>query len=114
MKMATVMHHARIIAAISFSFPHNAPKIRQAKLKKKKYSCSTFMLYLGMNKTFPDLPHHNIVFARDYHQNTEDKKDPALPPELVTARLWIIPLIVILFYMQALLLYVSISGVKFD
>jgi len=30
------------------------------------------MLYLGMNKTFPDLPHHNIVFARDYHQNTED------------------------------------------
>ncbi len=59
-----------------------------------------------------------IPFYRDalrkYHQNIEDKKDPALPPEVVTARLWIVPLLVILFYMQTLLLYVSISGVKFD
>jgi len=52
--------------------PNVLKKYSPAKLKKKKYSCSTFMLYLGMNKTFPDLPHHNIVFARDYHQNTED------------------------------------------
>jgi hypothetical protein len=59
-----------------------------------------------------------IPFYRDalrkYHQNNEAKEDHALPPEVVTARLWIVPLILILFYMQALLLYVSISGVKFD
>jgi hypothetical protein len=51
---------------------------------------------------------------RGYHQNAEDKVDPALPPEVVTTRLWIVPLIMILFYMQTLLVYVSISGVKFD
>jgi hypothetical protein len=51
---------------------------------------------------------------RKYHQITEGKKDLVLPPEVVTARLWVIPLLVVLFYMQVLLLYISISGVKFD
>jgi hypothetical protein len=69
------------------------------------------ILYLIMAPAM--IPFYRAAIQK-YHQNTEDKKDPALPPELVTARLWIIPLIVILFYMQALLLYVSISGVKFD
>ncbi|MCG3203588.1 MAG: All-trans-zeta-carotene desaturase [Elusimicrobia bacterium] len=38
------------------------------KLKKKKYSCSTFMLYLGVNKKIP-LNHHTIFFAKDYRTN---------------------------------------------
>ncbi len=38
------------------------------KLKKLDYSCSTFMLYLGLNSRY-DLPHHSIVFAEDYHTN---------------------------------------------
>ena len=45
-----------------------APK----KLAQKKYSCSTFMLYLGLNRSFPALPHHTIVFAGDYHKNTQE------------------------------------------
>lgn len=36
------------------------------KLEKKKYSCSTFMIYLGIDKQYKDLPHHTIVFAEDY------------------------------------------------
>lgn len=40
-------------------------------LAKKKYSCSTFMLYLGIDKQY-DVPHHNIVFARDYRKSIED------------------------------------------
>ncbi len=47
-------------------------KYAPEKLKKLKYSCATFMLYLGLNKTFDDLPHHNIIFAKDYRENTED------------------------------------------
>jgi len=47
-------------------------KYSPERLKKKKYSCSTFMLYLGLDKIFHDLPHHSIVFARDYHKNIED------------------------------------------
>lgn len=46
-------------------------KYSDAKLQKKKYSCSTFMLYLGVDKTY-DLSHHNIFFAQDYRVNVED------------------------------------------
>ncbi|WP_226617920.1 phytoene desaturase family protein [Cytobacillus firmus] len=46
-------------------------KYSQAKLERKKYSCSTFMIYLGVNKQF-DLPHHTIVFAKDYKKNVEE------------------------------------------
>jgi phytoene desaturase len=41
------------------------------KLAKKKYSCSTFMLYLGLEGTF-DLPHHTIHIAQNYAQNLDD------------------------------------------
>jgi phytoene desaturase len=41
------------------------------RLAKKNYSCSTFMLYLGLDKVY-DLPHHNIVFAKDYRANVTD------------------------------------------
>ncbi|MFP4165335.1 MAG: phytoene desaturase family protein [Chitinispirillaceae bacterium] len=40
-------------------------------LMKKRYSCSTFMLYLGVDKIYPDA-HHQIIFARDYRKNIED------------------------------------------
>ena len=42
-----------------------------AKLANKKYSCSTFMMYLGIEGRF-DLPHHTIHIARDYVGNLED------------------------------------------
>lgn len=46
-------------------------KYSEKKLNKKKYSCSTFMLYLGVNKKI-DLPHHTIWFAKDYRKNVEE------------------------------------------
>ena len=42
------------------------------KLDKKKYSCSTFMLYLGVDRTYNDLPHHQIYASKNYEQNLED------------------------------------------
>ncbi len=47
-------------------------KYKDAVLEKKKYSCSTYMLYLGVNKTYPDIPHHSIIFADDYKKNVEE------------------------------------------
>ncbi|MDP0492277.1 MAG: phytoene desaturase family protein [Verrucomicrobiota bacterium JB023] len=41
-------------------------------LLKKKYSCSTFMLYLGLDKIYEDEPHHHIIFADDYLKNVQD------------------------------------------
>lgn len=46
-------------------------KYTPEKLEKKPYSCSTYMLYLGVNKRF-DLPHHTIWFAKDYRRNVEE------------------------------------------
>ena len=42
-----------------------------ATIARKRFSCSTFMLYLGLDKLY-DLPHHTIFFARDYKANIED------------------------------------------
>jgi phytoene desaturase len=42
------------------------------KLERKKYSCSTFMLYLGLDTIYPDEPHHHVLFADDYRRNVED------------------------------------------
>ena len=41
------------------------------RIARKKFSCSTFMLYLGVDGTF-DLPHHNIFISRDYAGNLRD------------------------------------------
>jgi phytoene desaturase len=41
------------------------------KLARKKFSCSTFMMYLGVEGTF-DLPHHNIHIAADYARNLDE------------------------------------------
>ena len=43
-----------------------------AKIAKKDFSCSTFMLYLGVEGTFPQLAHHNIYVAKDYRRNLDE------------------------------------------
>lgn len=42
------------------------------KLNKKKYSCSTFMIYLGLKKKYTHLSHHNVFFAKNYKKNVDD------------------------------------------
>ncbi|WGS87333.1 phytoene desaturase family protein [Methylomonas sp. UP202] len=48
--------------------PGQLKKYAPEKLKKLDYSCSTYMLYLGLDKVY-DLPHHTIAFAKDYRTN---------------------------------------------
>ncbi|HNX01490.1 MAG TPA: phytoene desaturase family protein [Candidatus Cloacimonadota bacterium] len=60
----------------AYSMSHLVPedllkKYSKKNLKRKQYSCSTFMLYLGLDTKY-DLPHHNIFFADDYRNNVED------------------------------------------
>jgi phytoene desaturase len=42
------------------------------KLRGKKYSCSTFMMYLGVKRLFPQLEHHNIFLSNVYRENLTD------------------------------------------
>ncbi|WP_273850567.1 phytoene desaturase family protein [Guptibacillus spartinae] len=46
-------------------------KYTPEKMEQKKYSCSAFMLYLGVDKKY-DLPHHSIIFSSDYKKNVEE------------------------------------------
>ena len=47
-------------------------KWNNKKLEGKQYSCSTYMLYLGIDKTYEHLPHHQIYASANYEQNLED------------------------------------------
>lgn len=47
-------------------------KYSERKLKKKKYSCSTFMIYLGVKKIYKHLAHHNVFFSKNYKENVDD------------------------------------------
>jgi phytoene desaturase len=42
------------------------------KIASKRYSCSTFMIYLGIEGRFDHLDHHTIYMAKDYARNLED------------------------------------------
>lgn len=46
-------------------------KYSREKLDAMKYSCSTFMVYLGIDHRY-DIPHHNVFFAEKYRENIED------------------------------------------
>lgn len=52
--------------------PQHRKKYTTKKLAKMKYSCSTFMLYLGIDKKYESLNHHNIFFAKDYKHNVNE------------------------------------------
>jgi phytoene desaturase len=42
------------------------------RLAKKKYSCSTFMMYLGIEGRYDDVSHHTIYLAENYRDNLRD------------------------------------------
>jgi phytoene desaturase len=63
-------------ADFGYAMKHLVPpgvlkKYSPEKVDRLKYSCSTFMLYLGLDKVY-DLPHHTVFFAHDYKRNIED------------------------------------------
>lgn len=70
------------------------------RLQKMRYACSGFLLYLGLDKTYPHLRHQALYFSEDYrgnldavftrktlpeapsfHMNVPTQTDPSLAPE---------------------------------
>ena len=45
------------------------------RIASKRFSCSTFMLYLGIEGQYDDVAHHTIYLAKDYKQNLRDIED---------------------------------------
>ena len=42
------------------------------KIAGKQFSCSTFMMYLGIDGRYDDVSHHTIYLSKDYRQNLRD------------------------------------------
>ncbi len=62
--------------------PETLRKYTPARLQRMRLSCSTFMLYLGVEGEFHE-PHHQIVFARDYRKHVNSVfHSPKLPEDI--------------------------------
>jgi len=42
------------------------------KIAAKRFSCSTFMLYLGIDGRYDSIPHHSIYLSENYRENLAD------------------------------------------
>ena len=45
---------------------------RSARVEKKRFTSSGFMLFLGLKQRVPDLLHHNVFFGRDFERSFLD------------------------------------------
>jgi phytoene desaturase len=80
--------HATDAVVLNADFAHSVPQLipdavrkrwNDARIAAARYSCSTFMLYLGIEGTVPALPHHTIVLSRDYMRNIGEIERGILP-----------------------------------
>ena len=51
------------------------------KIARKKFSCSTFMLYLGIEGEVPELAHHTVFLSREYRRNVAEIEAGLAPPD---------------------------------
>ncbi len=65
--------------AVNNLFPKSElKKWTPSRLDKLDYSCSTYMLYLGLDKKY-ECEHHTIFFAKNYRKNLEDIENKIFP-----------------------------------
>jgi phytoene desaturase len=51
------------------------------KISQKSFSCSTFMMYLGIDGVYDQLPHHTIHIAEDYERNLREIEQEFVLPQ---------------------------------
>ncbi len=80
--------HAADAVVVNADFAHALPRLlpnaarRQwpdKRIAAARYSCSTFMLYLGVAGALPELAHHNVLLAGDYRRNIHQIEQGELP-----------------------------------
>lgn len=50
------------------------------RIASRKFSCSTFMMYLGLEGDPPDIDHHTIYLSKDYRGNVSEIEEGRVPP----------------------------------
>ncbi|MGX7329578.1 phytoene desaturase family protein [Enterococcus bulliens] len=56
-------------------------KYTNKKIDKMEYSCSCFLMYLGLDKHYPGETLHSIYFAEDFERNVSDLFEDGVLPE---------------------------------
>jgi phytoene desaturase len=81
-------HHAADAVVVNADFAGAIPRLipdalrsgwKDRRIAKARYSCSTFMLYLGVEGRLPDLAHHTVVLAEDYLRNIRQIESGEIP-----------------------------------
>jgi phytoene desaturase len=81
-------HHAADAVVINADFAGTVPQLipdalrgswKDRQIEKARYSCSTFMLYLGIEGQLPGLHHHSVVLSEDYEENLRQIETGILP-----------------------------------
>jgi phytoene desaturase len=73
---------------VNGDFAHAVPKLIPPALRKEwsdtkiseaRYSCSTFMLYLGLDRPLPELAHHTVLLSETYRENIAEIEGGTIP-----------------------------------
>ncbi|WP_236898612.1 hypothetical protein [Clostridium beijerinckii] len=54
-------------------------KYTDKKISEMKYTCSTFIIYLGLREKYPELAVHNIYLGENFEENIESVFTGNLP-----------------------------------
>lgn len=56
---------------INADYPYAQRVLLSRKIPRYSYSCSTYLMYLGLKTKVPGLSHHNLLFAEDLKKNLQ-------------------------------------------
>jgi phytoene desaturase len=80
--------HAADAVVLNADFAHAMPKLvpdqlragwSDRKIGDARYSCSTFMLYLGLDRPLPELAHHTVLLSETYRENIAEIEGGTIP-----------------------------------
>jgi phytoene desaturase len=83
-------HHAADAVIINADFAHAMPGLipeakrrrwPDSKIANARYSCSTFMLYLGIEGSYPELAHHTVMLSEGYERNIRQLETGVIPDQ---------------------------------
>lgn len=69
------------MAVINADYAHAQKKLLKRKLPNFQYSCSVYLIYLGLKEKVRGLNHHNLFFAKDLRKNLNDIFTDKITPE---------------------------------
>lgn len=80
--------HDTDAVVVNADFAHAIPRLvppelrrdwTDEKIGKARYSCSTFMLYLGLDRPLPELAHHTVLLSEGYRDNIAEIEGGTIP-----------------------------------